>query len=152
MAIKAPFRFARINRWIYEPEWGELASLDVPFADGLSGEATVEITTTSSLLVGGDRRTASKEREGEVRPFRLPDGDYAIPGSTLQGMTRAILEIAAFGRLGSWIADRKFGIRDLSGQRPHNTTTGTACRRPNSSTVVNPRSTALSRILEPAGL
>ena len=114
MAVKAPFRFARINRWIYEPAWGELVSLDVPFSDGLSGEATVEITATSSILVGGDRRKATKTREGEVRPFRLPDGAYAIPGSTLQGMTRAILEIAAFGRLGPRIADRKFGIRDLS--------------------------------------
>ncbi len=115
MPVKAPFRFARINRWIYEPAWAGLVSHDVPFADGLSGEAEVEITAMSSILVGGDRRRATGQRQGEVQPFRLPDGTWAIPGSTLQGMARAILEIAGFGRLGPWIRDRKFGIRDLSG-------------------------------------
>ena len=112
--LTAPFRFARIARWIYEPDWAPLVSHDVPFADGLCGEAEVEITAKSSILVGGDRRKPSSHKEGEVRPFQLPDGDYAIPGSALQGMARAILEVAAFGRLGPWVEDRKFGIRDLS--------------------------------------
>ena len=115
MPITAPFRFARVNRWIYEPAWASLVSHDVPFADGLSGEAEVEITARSSILVGGDRRRADVTRVGEVRPFQLPDGTYAIPGSALQGMARSILEVAGFGRLGPWVADRKFGIRDLSG-------------------------------------
>lgn len=114
MPVKAPFRFARINRWIYEPPWADLVSHDVPFADGLSGEAEVEITARSSILVGGDRRKATQEVVGEVQPFKLPDGGYAIPGSALQGMARAILEVAGFGRLGPWVEDRKFGIRDLS--------------------------------------
>ena len=112
--LTAPFRFARIARWIYEPDWAPLVSHDVPFTDGLCGEAEVEITAKSSILVGGERRKPSGHKEGEVHPFRLPDGDYAIPGSALQGMARAILEVAAFGRLGPWVEDRKFGIRDLS--------------------------------------
>lgn len=111
--LAAPFRFARVNRWIYEPDWAPLVSHDVPFADGLCGEAEVEITAKSSILVGGGRRKPNDEA-GEVRPFRLPDGGYAIPGSALQGMARAILEVAAFGRLGPWVENRKFGIRDLS--------------------------------------
>lgn len=113
--LAAPFRFARVNRWIYEPDWAPLVSHDVPFADGLCGEAEVEITAKSSILVGGDRRQPTDDRAGEVRPFRLPDGGYAIPGSALQGMARAILEVAAFGRLGPWVENRKFGIRDFSG-------------------------------------
>ena len=64
MPVKAPFRFARINRWIYEPKWADLVSHDVPFADGLSGEAEVEITATSSILVGGDRRKATAQERG----------------------------------------------------------------------------------------
>ena len=115
MPVKAPFRFARINRWIYEPAWAPLVSHDVPFADGLSGEAEVEITAKSSILVGGDRPKATAKGPGKVRPFQLPDGAYAIPGSALQGMARAILEVAGFGRLGPWVENRKFGLRDLSG-------------------------------------
>ena len=112
--LKAPFRFARINRWIYEPDWAPLVSHDVPFADGLCGEAEVEITAKSAILVGGKRQQASDDAVGKVYPFQLPDGGYAIPGSALQGMARSILEVAAFGRLGPWVEDRKFGIRDLS--------------------------------------
>jgi len=114
MPVKAPFRFARINRWIHEPAWGPLVSHDVPFADGLSGRVTLRITAKTPLLVGGRRRPATENREGAVWPFRLPDGRWALPPSTLQGMTRAILEVAAFGRLGPWIEDRRFGIRDLA--------------------------------------
>ena len=112
--LKAPFRFARINRWIYEPDWAPLVSHDVPFADGLCGEAEVEITAKSAILVGGERQQASDDAVGKVHPFQLPDDGYAIPGSALQGMARSILEVAAFGRLGPWVEDRKFGIRDLS--------------------------------------
>ena len=112
--FRAPFRFARIARWIYEPDWAPLVSHDAPFADGVCGEAEVEITAKSAILVGGERRQPGERKEGEVRPFRLPDGAYAIPGSALQGMARAILEVAAFGRLGPWVENRRFGIRDLT--------------------------------------
>ena len=43
MTISLPSRFARINRWIHLPAWGPLASHDVPFADGLSGTATLRL-------------------------------------------------------------------------------------------------------------
>lgn len=114
-AFRAPFRFARVNRWIYEPGWAPLVSHDAPFADGVCGEAEVEITAKSAILVGGERRQPGENREGEVRPFRLPGGACAIPGSALQGMARAILEVAAFGRLGPWVENRRFGLRDFSG-------------------------------------
>ena len=130
MPVTAPFRFARINRWIYEPAWAHLVSHDVPFADGLSGEAEVEITAKSSILVGGDRRKATGNREGKVRPFQLPDDKYAIPGSALQGMVRAILEVAGFGRLGPRVADQKFGFRGLVWNADcAGNTIGTVCRQ-----------------------
>lgn len=119
MAVTAPFRFVRIWRRVYLPAWGELVTHDVPFADGLSGEATITVTARTPLVVGGPRRKAVKGpgpnggREGEVWPFHLPDGTWALPGSTLQGMTRAILEIATFARLGHRIDNRRFAYRDL---------------------------------------
>lgn len=118
MTVHAPFRFAPINRWVYFPEWEKLVSHDVPFADGVSGEITVELKATTPLLIGGPRREATDRRAGEVWPFRLGDGaaTYAIPSSTIQGLTRSILEIAGFGKLGPWVDVRRFGIRDLNPQ------------------------------------
>lgn len=112
--VKAPYRFARINRWIHEPDWADLVSHDVPFADGISGSATIRITARTPLLVGGIRRTATQNLQGAVWPFVVPGIGFALPPSSLQGLSRSILEIAAFGRLGSWIENRRFGIRDLT--------------------------------------
>lgn len=114
MTVFAPFRFAPVHRWVYFPEWGPLVSHDVPFADGLSGWIELEIKAETPLLVGGARRKPADAREGEVWPFQLPDGRWAIPPSGLQGMVRSILEVATFARLGPWIDDRRFGIRDLT--------------------------------------
>jgi CRISPR-associated protein (TIGR03986 family) len=121
MAVTAPFQFARIPRAVWFPEWGHLVSHDVPFADGYSGTIDIEIEAMTPLLIGGERREAKATKEGEVWPMQLPDGTYAIPGSSLQGMIRNILEIACFGKLGPWVDQRRFGIRDISG-----TTSGTA--------------------------
>ncbi len=112
MAITAPFRFARINRKVYFPEWGDLVSHDVPFKDGYSGEVEFTITTKTPLLLGGDRKEGAP---GEVWPFIGPDGRYAIPGSSIQGMIRSILEIATFSKLGPNVQDQRFGVRDISG-------------------------------------
>jgi len=50
---------------------------------------------------------------------QLPDGTYVLPGETLQGLARAALSVAAFGRLGPWVEKKRFGIRDLTdGAKP----------------------------------
>jgi CRISPR-associated protein (TIGR03986 family) len=120
MAVTAPFQFARIPRAVWFPAWGNLVSHDVPFADGYSGTIDIEIEAMTPLLIGGERRKGSDNAAGEVWPVKLPGtagapDRYAIPGSSLQGMIRNILEIACFGKLGPWVDQRRFGIRDISG-------------------------------------
>lgn len=112
MSIKAPFRFARISRWVHTPAWGALATHDIPFCDGLSGQATITLTAITPLMIGGEPRAAANGNPGEVFPFRI-NGNFAIAPSTMQGHCRALLEIAAFGRLGTFVDERRFGIRDL---------------------------------------
>ncbi len=112
MAIKAPFRFARINRWVHFPDWSDQVSHNLPFADGYCGEIEFTLTTRTPLLLGGARK---KGAPGEVWPFVGPDGRHAISGSSIQGMVRSILEVASFGKLGPVVAKRRFGVRDLTG-------------------------------------
>lgn len=121
MPLKAPFRFAPAGRWVYQPHWGPLTSHDVPFKDGLCGEVDIEIEATTPLLIGGPRLEPNKglngspKRSGEVYPARIGhDGEYMIPSSTLQGMVRSIIEIAGFGRMGPFVDNKRFGIRDLT--------------------------------------
>jgi CRISPR-associated protein (TIGR03986 family) len=118
MSVHAPFRFSPINRWVHFPDWADLVTHDVPFTDGLSGEVTFEIRADEPLLLGGARRKPPTNddlgaRPGAVVPFRLADGRYAIAGSSLQGLVRSILEIAAFAKLGDRIDRRRFAYRDV---------------------------------------
>ncbi len=113
-AISAPYNFVPLNRKVVIPEWGKQVSHDWPFEDGISGEIHYSLIAHSPLLVGGHQKPASDNAPGEVHPFKLPDGRYAIPGSSLKGMLRAIIEIAGFGRM-RMVDEVRPGLRDISG-------------------------------------
>ena len=115
-AISAPYNFVPLANWVHIPDWGPRVSHDLPFRDGLSGEIHYRLLAASPLLVGGQQRKASDDLPGEVKAFKLPDDRYAIPGSSLKGMLRAVIEIAGFGRM-RMVDDLRPGLRDISG--PH---------------------------------
>lgn len=118
MKIRAPYNFVPLSGWIYEPDWGCKVSQDLPFGDGLSGTLALTITAETPILVGGEQ-----EKDGEsgnddpgrtqVHFFTCPDGNPGIPGSSLKGMIRNLLEIAAFGKM-RMVDDRWLSIRDLT--------------------------------------
>lgn len=114
--VSAPYNFAPISRFVFLPEWGRAVSHDLPFEDGFSGRLDFELTTHTPLCVGLERE---KDREGfSSAPFAyLEDGKggkrYIIPGSTLKGMVRNVLEIASFGKL-SLVDDQRLAARDLT--------------------------------------
>lgn len=112
--IDAPYNFVPLSNWVHCPEWSDKVSHDLPFEDGVSGHLDLKITTHSPLLVGGVQQKATAEVPGEVRPFQMPDGRYAIPGTSLKGMIRAVVEIASFSRM-SLVDDIRYGLRDISG-------------------------------------
>ena len=105
----SPYNFVRLAEHVWEPD-GEVSpvSHDVPFEDGVCGTLEVELRCHAPLMVGGQRENNA------VSFFRTPGGQRAVPGSSLRGMLRNVLEIAAFGRMGM-VDDRRIGIRDLSG-------------------------------------
>lgn len=117
VSIDAPYNFVPLADWVHCPDWADWVSHDLPFKDGLSGHLDLKITTYTPLLVGGVQQKASTEAPGEVRPFRMPDGRYAIPGTSLKGMIRAVIEIATFSRM-SMVDNRQLGVRDLTGGVP----------------------------------
>lgn len=110
-AIHAPYNFIPLADWVYFPAWAEAASHDLPFADGLSGTLEFTLTAATPLLVAGE------QDGGDKRFLRAPDGRYMIPGSTLRGAIRNVMEIATFAKMGL-IDDRHLGVRDLSGGLP----------------------------------
>lgn len=111
VAIDAPYNFVPLAKWVHCPDWADQVSHDLPFADGVSGHLDLTITAHTPLLVGGKQ---NKDVEpGEVYPFQMPNGSYAIPGTSLKGMIRAVVEIASFSRM-SLVDERRLGVRDLT--------------------------------------
>ena len=94
--IDAPYNFVPVAGQVDTPPWRHEVSQDLPFRDGLSGELRLNVKALSLLLVGGKQQPASEQRAGQVHFFQTPDQRYAIPGSSLRGMIRNVLEIATF--------------------------------------------------------
>ena len=109
MIINAPYNFAPLADQVYLPAWGDQVTHDIPFRDGYCGEIELTITAHSPILVGGE-----EIKPGEVHFYQQPDGKYAIPGSSLKGMLRSVLEIATFSRMRQ-VDDMRYGLRDISG-------------------------------------
>lgn len=112
-AIDAPYNFVPLSDKVITPGWAALVSHDLPFKDGLSGEIHYTLEAHSPLLVGGEQ-IKNPDGSTTVRFFKTPDG-YAIPGSSLKGMIRAVLEIATFSRM-EMVDDKHYGLRDISGK------------------------------------
>lgn len=111
--IDAPYNFVPLSQHVFLPEWAPQVSHDIPFADGLSGEIHYTLRADAPLLVGGRQEKPSNDAPGVVKPFTLPDGRHAIPGSSLKGLLRNVVEIAAFGRFNK-LDDVRPAFRDVS--------------------------------------
>ncbi|MDM8559771.1 TIGR03986 family CRISPR-associated RAMP protein [Candidatus Parabeggiatoa sp. HSG14] len=112
--ITAPYNFVPLSGWVFQPDWVHQVSHDIPFEKGLSGSLNIKITAKTPILVGGKQQEANKDSPGEVRFFKV-NSQEAIPGSSLKGMIRNVLEIASFGKM-QFVDNRRLSIRDISGR------------------------------------
>ncbi|NBC31721.1 MAG: hypothetical protein GVY13_03490 [Alphaproteobacteria bacterium] len=127
--LRAPYNFVSLNRDVLPTPLGCTPDLSMPVPDAISGTLTVEWAAETPLLVGGQLEEAPgteddgrQSRGGPAdpargrkmsKPFTLGGSlDYAIPGASLRGMIRAVLEIAAYGRL-NFFDDSLFGVRNF---------------------------------------
>lgn len=102
--ITAPFNFVPLSDRVFFPPWAEKISHDIPFEDGQSGMIDITITAKSPIFI----------RDGEdEKEFCNYNGRYFIPGSSVKGMVRNILEIMSFGKM-SQVDDDTYAVRDLS--------------------------------------
>ncbi len=116
--IDAPYNFVPLADWVHIPDWAKYVSHDLPFRDGLSGHLDLTITAHTPILVGREQQPASAHAPGQVHPYQLPGGRYALPGTALKGMIRSVVEIASFSRM-ALVDNQRLGVRDLTpGARP----------------------------------
>lgn len=81
---------------------------DSPFADGISGELAVEVEALTPMFIRG-----SVGGEGAEQRFAsAPDGTPMVPGSSLRGLLRSVVELASHAKINR-VHDRRYSVRDL---------------------------------------
>ncbi len=107
--VSAPYNFVPLAKTICTAEMlsKDLAGTpaqDIPEKDGTSGVLSCTVTCTTRLLIGDDdKKFITAPEEG---------GKPVIPGSSLRGMIRNVMEIASFARM-QFVDDQRVGVRDL---------------------------------------
>lgn len=107
--INSAYRFVPVRKdsiKFYSPEWKDKVSMDIPFKDNVSGEIRYKITTNTALFV-----------KGSDDDFCNVEGRYFIPGTSVKGCLRSVLEILSNGHLDETrVKDKRFAYRDLLDQ------------------------------------
>jgi len=121
--IPSPYNFVPLSEHVFFPGWAAQVSQDVPFSDGISGWFDIEVEATTPIYIrnGSDLPGETKQqRRSRLNNADWKDffrvyagGDYAIPGTSLKGMIRSVLEIASFSKM-SLVDDHRHGVRDLN--------------------------------------
>lgn len=112
MKITAPYNFVPLNEKVFYPSWSEQVTQDLPFSDSEDGVIEVKLKNVSPLFT---RDGSLKEHSAHIMGN---DGKrhYFIPGTTIKGMLREIVEIISFGKMqeDKDFQNRWFGYRDVA--------------------------------------
>ena len=107
--IKAPYNFVPLAQKVVFPEWADQVSIDQPFEDGISGTINVKYTAQTPVFVGNGK----SDNNSTIPNYKAANGKYAIPGSSLRGMLRNVMEIASFGKFNR-VSNAALSVRDLT--------------------------------------
>lgn len=118
--ITAPYNFVPLNKEVFYPSWSEQVSHDIPFEDGESGEIDITITAKSPIFI----RNHSDDKEKPSSEFchfinENKAKEFYIPGSSIKGMVRSVLEIMSFSkiRIDEATLKKPLNVRDMTNQR-----------------------------------
>lgn len=109
--ITSPYNFVPLSEKVVSPYWAKQVSHDIPFEDAQSGVLDLIIKAESPIYVrNGTPRDASEDPKNA---FNNINEQYFIPGSSVKGMLRSVMEIMSFGRMGNKVNDHKYSVRDF---------------------------------------
>jgi CRISPR-associated protein (TIGR03986 family) len=110
--ITAPYNFVPLNNKVVTPWWAKHISHDIPFENAQSGTLELTITAKSPIYV----RNSGKD----TLSFNNDPKGYFIPGSSIKGMIRNVLEIMSFGKMTNKVDDKRYSVRDFQNDKIYN--------------------------------
>ncbi len=101
-----------LNEKVFYPSWSEQVTQDLPFSDSEDGVIEVKIKNVSPLFT----RDGALEKHSAHIMGKDGKRHYFIPGTTIKGMLREIIEIMSFGKMqeDKDFQNRLFGYRDVA--------------------------------------
>ena len=116
--IKAPYNFVPLEEKAFYPDWADNISHDKPFEDGVSGCIAYTMQAETPIFVRNgypnaeypDRKHPGPTFSHSTRPDGLKE--YFIPGTSIKGEIRNVLEILSFGKM-TQVQNARFGIREF---------------------------------------
>lgn len=115
--VTSPYNFvpAPGESEVFKPNWAKQVSHDIPFSDGENGEIEIKITAQTPVFI---RNGHSKDNPSDEFSHFLDSGgqkQYFIPGTSIKGMLRNVLEVIGFSRLNpNLVNNDRFAYRDLT--------------------------------------
>lgn len=107
MSFSSPYNFVPLTGYVHTP-LAQKITQDSPLEEGISGVLEIEITNLNPLMIG-DHET----EQDDAQPFfKTPDNRPAIPGTSIKGMLRSLLESATGSAI--QMDDNLFSQRDLT--------------------------------------
>ena len=110
--IRSPYNFVPVSDKVFFPDWADQISHDIPFSDGISGKITLEIEAQTPIFV----RNGHAGNAVDNSFSRTNDNRYFIPGTSIKGAIRNVLEIISHGKM------RTYKNRLLAQREWYNTT------------------------------
>lgn len=96
--LRAPYTFVPMSSTVLPSPVADKLDLSRPLGEAYCGKISIAWTNETPLLVGGPIQTSDDGETSLSTPVEI-DGRYCLPGSTLRGAIRSLVEIAAYGRL-----------------------------------------------------
>ena len=113
--IRSPYNFIPLSDKVFFPDWADQISHDVPFSDGVSGKITLEIEAQTPIFV----RNGHAGNEVDNSFSRTNDNRYFIPGTSIKGAIRNVLEIISHGKMRTY-KNRLFAQREWDNKELYN--------------------------------
>ena len=110
--IKAPYNFVPLENTAFYPEWANHISQDIPFEDGVSGSIEYTITAKTPIFVRNGQKLEVNQDKRDNSFSQTSDNRYFIPGTSIKGEIRNVLEILSLGKM-TQVQDSRFSVRDL---------------------------------------
>lgn len=113
--IRSPYNFVPVSDKVFFPDWADQISHDIPFSDGISGKITLEIEAQTPIFV----RNGHAGNAVDNSFSRTNDNRYFIPGTSIKGAIRNVLEIISHGKMRTY-KNRLFAQREWDNKELYN--------------------------------